>query len=239
MPDLASLLGPARDKATRGDIAIHDHVCGIYETREEQYGPACQFLKLGLERNEQCLYISEELSPAEFGTLLETHGVDVKRAVAAGSLRIASGREIRDGELEGFTPDAMLAFLSRAEQTALTGGFAAFRWAAEMTWLRKDYISPADVFLFEAELNRFLPGHRLAAMCSYAMVDFPAELLIAAAETHPLLLYSTVVCDNFYFIPAEEYLKPGFSDMKLKRLLGNIITRERLMQNFLSVSAPA
>lgn len=65
------------------------------------------------------------------------------------------------------------------------------------------------------------------------MDDFSPELLIAAAETHPLLVYNELACDNFYYMPPEEYLKPGFASVKLKRILFNIITRERLMQDFL------
>jgi chemotaxis family two-component system sensor kinase Cph1 len=121
----------------------------------------------------------------------------------------------------------------QSEKKALQGGFSAFRWAADMTWLRKDEIEPVDMFFYEAELNRLLAEHELVGFCQYAMDDFRSELLIAAAETHPLLVYNDLVCDNFYFIPPEEYLKPRFSDVKLKRILYNIVSRERLMSNFL------
>lgn len=233
MANPPSLVGPARDRALRGELAIHDHVCGIYETRDEMDDAAGRFLKAGLARKEQCLYISERLSPAEFLRSLAAHGANFQEAVADGSLLVVSGKEMRLA-LGGFTAEAMMSFLAGAETKALAGGFAGFRWGAEMTWLKQDDIQPVDLFAFEAELNRFLLEHQLVGFCQYAMEDFKAELLIAAAETHPLLVYNDTVCDNFYYVPPEEYLNPRFSETKLKRILYSIITRERLMQNLLA-----
>lgn len=233
MPDPVSLVGPARDRAARGDPAVHDHLCGIYESRDEQYEAASRFLKVGLQRNQRCLYISEKQTPEAFTALLETQGIDTKSAVEKGALQVMSGEEVRR-LLGGFTPDSMMSFLTEAEEKSLAAGFAAFRWGAEMTWLRNDGITPAELFLFEASLNDLLAKHELTGFCQYAREDFNSELLIAAAETHPLLVYNSVVCDNFYYIPPEDYLKPRFSDAKLTRMLFNIITRERLMQEVLS-----
>lgn len=229
----ASLLGPARDKASRGDLAVHDHVCGMYETRKTQYEAACQFLAVGLALKQQCLYIAEHDTPAEFMSFLESHGVNVNEATRSGSLQVLSGKEVRLA-LGGFTPDAMMSFLAQSEKKARRKGFVALRLCADMTWLRTDNIEPVDFFSYESRLNRFLLEHEIVGLCQYAMEDFKSELLIAAAETHPLLAYNELICDNFYYIPPEEYLEPRFSDVKLKRILGNIITRERLMQTFLS-----
>lgn len=228
-----SRVGPARDRAARGDLAVHDHVCGIYETREAQYPSACRFLKIGLERGERCFYIAEQLSPDEFITVLEANGVDAKRAVESGALLVFPGETIRR-ELEGFTPDAMLRFLERFDKKAFADGFAAWRWAADMNWLRSESIAPPDLFAFESKLNQFMAVHRASAFCQYTMKDFPPELMIASLETHPLVVYDDLVCDNFYYIPPEEFLKPQFSEVRLRRLLFNIVTRERLMESFLS-----
>ena len=100
--------------------------------------------------------------------------------------------------------------------------------------LSKDNIKAVDAFRFESELNHFLQHHELAALCQYSMEDFQPDFLIAAVETHRLLVYQDIVCDNFYYVPPEEYLKPEASELQLQRLLMNVITRERLMQSFLS-----
>jgi hypothetical protein len=233
MVNSSSLLGTARENTRRGELAVHDHVCGIYDTLEEQYEPACRFIAVGLERQQQCLYVAEHLTPDEFASRLTAHGVDVKQETSRGALQITSGRALRS-KLGGFTPQAMFSFLTQSEKAAKEGGFTAFRWAADMQWLRKDGIELSNMFLFEAELNHLLSKLDLVCLCQYAICDFSPELLIAAAETHPLLVYNDLVCDNFYFVPPEEYLKSGFAETKLKRILFNIVSRERLMQNLLS-----
>jgi hypothetical protein len=228
-----SLIGPARDRAAGGDPAIHDHLCGIYDSSAEQYEPACQFVRAGLERNQQCLYIAERLAPADFISLLNERGVDAHGATLRGSLLVVSGADLRR-MLGGFTREAMFAFLARSAQQATERGFTAFRLAADMMWPRKDQIPAAEMFQYESELNRFFLAHKIVGLCQYAVDAFPSELLIAAAETHPLLVYNTTVCDNFYYTPPEEFLEPRSSDARLRRMLFNIVTRERLMASMLS-----
>jgi len=232
-----SLIGPARDQAARGDVAVHDHLCGIYETTERQYEPACRFMRAGLERGEQCLYIAERMSPAEFARRLEAHGVDVARASKGGSLVIASGAEVRSA-LGGFTPARMLGYLAERATSARAAGFTALRLGADMTWLRQPDIAPVDLFSYEAELNLLLQSHEVVALCQYSREHFESEGLVAMAETHPLLVYDDLVCDNFYYVPPEEYRKPRFSDQRLQRMLFNIISRERMMHDTVATDLP-
>jgi hypothetical protein len=128
----------------------------------------------------------------------------------------------------------MFAFLARSAQQAAERGFTALRLAADMMWLRKDQIPAAEMFQYESELNRFFAAHKIVGLCQYAVDAFPSELLIAAAETHPLLVYNTTVCDNFYYTPPEEFLQPRSSDARLRRMLFNLVSRERLMASMLS-----
>ena len=169
-------------------LAVHDHLCGLYETRAVQYERACNFVKTGLMRNEQCVYVAEDILPSEFISLLQNEGVYAAAAKANGSLHILTGHELRS-TLGGFTPDKMLCFLAQAEQKAKADGFSALRWAAEMTWLQKDNIAAEDFFSFETKLNVLLQELDIVALCQYAKEDFKLELLVAAAETHPIFVY--------------------------------------------------
>ena len=45
-------------------------------------------------------------------------------------------------------------------------------------------------------------------------------------------LYDDTVCNNFSYIPPEEFLGPQLADLKLRRMLFNILIRERLMYCF-------
>ncbi len=43
-------------------LGLHEHLCLIYDTLEEQFAAALPYLRIGLERGEKCLYIVDENS---------------------------------------------------------------------------------------------------------------------------------------------------------------------------------
>lgn len=76
-------------------IGVHDHLCLIYETREEQFAAAIPFLRIGLERGEKCVYIVDDNTAAMVFDALSSAGVDVESAVE--SWRLPSWRWKGDG----------------------------------------------------------------------------------------------------------------------------------------------
>ena len=47
-----------------GKLGLHEHLCLIYDTQEEQFAAALPYLRTGLERGEKCLYIVDENTAA-------------------------------------------------------------------------------------------------------------------------------------------------------------------------------
>jgi MEDS: MEthanogen/methylotroph, DcmR Sensory domain len=47
------------------NLGLHEHLCPIYDTQEEQFAAALPYLRTGLERGEKCLYVADENSLAE------------------------------------------------------------------------------------------------------------------------------------------------------------------------------
>ena len=47
-----------------GGLGLHQHLCVIYDTQEEQFAAALPYLRTGLERGEKCLYIVDENTAA-------------------------------------------------------------------------------------------------------------------------------------------------------------------------------
>ena len=45
-----------------GGLGLHQHLCLIYHTQEEQFAAALPYLRAGLERGERCLYIAAVIS---------------------------------------------------------------------------------------------------------------------------------------------------------------------------------
>jgi chemotaxis family two-component system sensor kinase Cph1 len=79
-----------------------DHVAFFFKTKEEQLGTVIPFIAIGLEKNEQCLYIADANTPAEIRQQLQAYGVDVDAAKKSGALSIVTKHEtyLRHGSFE-------------------------------------------------------------------------------------------------------------------------------------------
>ncbi len=214
-------------KALSG-LDVHDHLCLIYESHEEQLAAVIPFIRMGLERKEQCIYIIDENTQQVVLEAMRADGIDVDSALKSSSLKVLTKREVylRDGY---FDPDSMIRFLKDAVDSTKKAGFSALRVTGEMTWaLGKE--PGVDLFIeYEAKLNYFIPENDILAICQYNRSRFKPEIIIDIIRTHPLVIYGSVVCKNFYYIPPDEFLKPEDQQFFLeeKRLLKNIIERKR------------
>src|ERR1700692_4920399 len=85
-------------------LEIHQHLCVIYETREQQLAVTVPFLKIGLERGDKCLYVADENTATSILDAMQSEGVDTDAAVKKGMLAVVNkGREyLRKGY---FDPD--------------------------------------------------------------------------------------------------------------------------------------
>lgn len=71
-------------------LQVHDHLCLIYETQEEQFAAVIPFLRRGLECGEKCLYITGENTATVVRAALEAGGIDTAAALQSGALSIIS-----------------------------------------------------------------------------------------------------------------------------------------------------
>lgn len=105
-------------------LSVHDHLCLIYETQEEQFAAVVPFMRIGLERGEKCIYIADENTAASVLSAMRSEGIEVESAINRGALVITSKREtyLRSGF---FDPDAMIRFLKEAADKAKSEEFSA------------------------------------------------------------------------------------------------------------------
>src|SRR5438309_10545470 len=64
-----------------------EHVCTLYDRREEEVAIAVSFLRAGLERGEQCVCVVDDSRASILG-VLEYEGVDVDAVISKGRLAI-------------------------------------------------------------------------------------------------------------------------------------------------------
>jgi PAS domain S-box-containing protein len=219
--------------AAMAGIAVHDHLCLIYESREEQFATVVPFISGGLAAGQRCLYVADDNTVEYVRAALHDAGIDDSEAVARGALGVLTKRDayLRNGT---FDPDEMIAFLAAAVAAALEDGFSALRVTGEMTWVLGGEPGTDRLLEYEAKLNYFFPGVQALAICQYNRSRFAPQVLTDVVRTHPLVIAGRTVCRNFHYVPPDELLQAGGADRELDRLLGTLLqvqqTHEALEQ---------
>jgi len=211
-------------------IGVHDHLCLIYETPEEQFAAVIPYIRIGLERGEKCIYIVDDNTAAIVVAEMKAPGIAVDTAIASGQLAVISKQDayLKQGY---FDPDWMIGFLERSTVEAKAAGFTALRATGEMTWMLGGDPGSERLMEYEAKLNYFFPDHDALAICQYNRNRFSPELIKDVISTHPLVIYGGLVCRNFYYVPPDEFLKDEQADKEIDRLLSNIVNREKVEES--------
>ena len=212
-----------------GGLGLHQHLCLIYDTQEEQFAAALPYLRTGLERGEKCLYIVDENTAAAVVDALRQGGTDVDHYLQSGALTITHKQEayLKQGR---FDPGWMIGFLARAIAEAGAAKFSGLTLLGEMTWVVGASNGTARLIEYESKLNRLVRDHDARVICQYNRKRFSPELILDVIRTHPLVVYKNIVCKNPYYVPPDDFLKPNQAAHEVERLLHNILTWERAQQ---------
>lgn len=215
-----------------GEIGLHDHLCVIYETQDEQFAAAIPLVKIGLDRGEKCLYIADGNAAALIDAMRE-QDIYVDAAVRQGSLTIAS-QEIYP--LRGdFVSDRWIELVEGFVREAKSAGFSGLRFIGEMTWVTRTDPRPERLIEYEAKLNHLLHEHDMLGICLYDERVFQPEVILNILRTHPTVVYRGSVCENPYYVPPEEFLGPHDSRREIQRMLARMredtASKEKLRQS--------
>ena len=219
LPDRSRLLEVLRT------LAVHHHLCVIYETREQLSAVAVPFLRIGLERGERCLYVADESTTANILAAMRAQGVGVDAVVEQGILKFANERQayLKKGY---FDPDETIRFWAENVGEAKAAGFPALRFAGETSWALGGDPGAERLIEYEARLNRFFAEYDAVCICQYNSKRFAPETILQVLRTHPLVIYGGHVCKNPYYVPPDEFLKPNQPEAEVKRWLDNILKYE-------------
>jgi len=211
------------------ELDVHDHLCLIYENRQEQMDAIIPFIRKGLERNEQCVYIADENTSESVVDSLQEAGIDAAGAIATGALAVLTKQDayLKKGY---FDPDWMISFLTEATAKAKEAGFKALRATGEMTWVFGGDPGVERLVEYEAKLNYFFPKNDCLAICQYNRKRFPPEIIMDVIRTHPTVIVGSTVCRNYYYVPPDEFLSKADerTGLEVDRLLRSLTERERL-----------
>lgn len=208
-----------------GRLGVHDHLCLIYETREEQFAAVIPYIRLGLERGEKCLYVADDNTAQAVDAAMEASGINVEGLSARGALSVVGKRDVylKKGS---FDPDWLIEYLRQAAMESKAEGFSALRITGEMTWVLGGDPGSERLMEYESKLNNLFPTCDALAICQYNRRRFSPEVIKDVIATHPLVIYGGRVCRNFYYVPPDDLLARDRPEKEVDRLLANIFSRE-------------
>jgi signal transduction histidine kinase len=199
----------------------HTHLCIAHRTRQQSLAAVTLFLRRGLERGEQCVYIAHDDSRSSVTGALQPEGVVVEEAARKGALSILTCKEtyLRDGY---FDPERMLAWIRERAAAATGAGFSALRIVGEMICVSGKHPGVDRLAEYEAKLNYLIADHPVSALCQYDRSRFGALDVREAFATHPLVVVGTTVCRNPHFVAPDDYLAQDWPVGEVERVLDNL-----------------
>ena len=203
------------------------HICSIYGTQDEQFASAIPFIRLGLERDERCIYVADSVAAIEaVSSAMKDAGIACDDAARSGALVLATKdwAYFRDGR---FRPDAILAFWREQVSDARRSGYAGLRATAEMDWVMQGGAGAERWVEYESLLTNTLAELGGLALCQYNRRVCSPPVILNGIRTHPMLICEDCVCENFYFVPPDEFLAPDFTEREVDRRLRNVYEREQ------------
>jgi hypothetical protein len=216
----ANLVDLSRNVAS---IRIHEHVCGTFQSPEQESGAAKAFFDAGFKNKERCAYFGE---PSRI----------FRNPENAPEIQKRFDRESRLGALillpfpmgpagtGGFESNAMLELLQRLASTAETDGFRSLRVSIDMTSLATPGSDHGRLVDYENRLTHFFRRFRASGLCHYRRSHSDQLAVRQCVLRHPLVLHEDIVCQNHWFIP------PHISDTaksELECLLDQLVEHHR------------
>jgi len=200
------------------------HLCSVYGSEDEQFASAIPFVRIGLERGERCIYITDD--DRRLCAALKGAGIDVDSTIRSGALVVQTKQS---AHLRGnhFDVGEILNFWAGQSEEALRSGYSGLRVAGETDWVTRGSTGIERWVEYESLVTNRLAEIGCLALCQYDRRVCTPELILNMIRTHPLVVSGGMVCQNPYFVPAEEFLTPDCAEREVQRLLHNVQERER------------
>ena len=193
-----------RVRAAIEQLGPADHVCTLYDQRDEEVAIAVSYVRAGLDRGELCVCVVDD-GGENILDALASEGVD-------------TGAEMRKGRLvifekplaQGLQTQDMLGKIEHYARGARSAGHAGFRIVGEMTWALDGDLKALAEFEARLNLNRVWERHACVGLCQFDVRRFTPETLREIIIVHPLVVIGDRICRNPYYVAPERYLSPDW-----------------------------
>ena len=210
-----------RVRAAIEQLGPADHVCTLYNHRDEEVAIAVSYVRAGLERDELCVCVVDD-GGRNILDALASEGVDTFAEISKGRLVI-----FEKPLAQGLQTLDMLAKIEHYASGARSAGHAGFRIVGEMTWALDGDLTALAEFEANLNLNRVWERHTCMGLCQFDVRRFTPETLRQIIIVHPLVVIGDRVCRNPYYVAPERYLSPDWPLHEFDWMVTNL---ERLQQ---------
>jgi len=210
-----------RVRAAIEQLGPADHVCTLYEHRDEEVAIAVSYIREGLERGELCVCVVDDGGDRILGALA-SEGIDVDTEMRNGRLTIfekpfAQGLDTRD----------MLQKIEEFASGSRAAGHSGFRIVGEMSWTLNGDMKDLAEFEARLNLNRVWERYSCTGLCQFDVRKFKPKTLREMIIVHPLVVIGDRVCHNPYYVPPEKYLSPDWPLYEAQWMLTNLEQLQR------------
>ncbi len=229
----------ARDTPLSLEIALSglapgSHACSIDENESEPLAVAASFVRIGLERGEQCVYITREAGDVRIQETFRAGRIDVDAALQSKSLVLLTPRQ---AGLKGDAGDPyrMFMFWKKLASSARVAGFSSLRGTVDMECILGPGAEERQWLEYEQQLTQLAEETRSLLLCQYQRSGSTAEHMLNVVRSHPCVIHRGTLAQNIIYHVAS--VETGGEDPQasmLESLLGDIRKREQV-EHFLSL----
>lgn len=175
------------------------HICGFFDSREQQYEVILPYIKEGLDNNEKVINILEEDRHMEHCGCLSSHGISLATKLGTGQLEVL-GSDKTYYEGGSFAARKMYDMLEDALISASIAGYDSVRACGDMVWALKNLPGTDELLEYEASLNLLTPKYSCSLICMYDVNSFSASALKDILATHPYVIKDGKISINHFYV---------------------------------------
>ncbi|MBL0737743.1 MEDS domain-containing protein [Flavobacterium sp. GN10] len=181
------------------------HICGFFDSREQQYEVIIPYILEGLEGNDKVINILEGNRHGEHCRCLTENGISIAEKLSSGQLEVMASENsyIKDGE---FAADKMYKMLEQTLLSASRAGYDSVRACGDMVWALKNLPGTDELLEYEARLNLLTPQHSVSLICMYDISSFSQKALADILLTHPYVIKDGKINKNPHYVEPLELL---------------------------------
>ncbi|WP_278021806.1 MEDS domain-containing protein [Flavobacterium ginsengisoli] len=171
------------------------HICGFFDSKEQQYEVIIPYILEGLEKNEKVINILEGNRHSEHCRCLTNNGVSITEKLSSGQFEVLASENtyIKDGT---FATEKMYKMLEQTLLSASRAGYESTRACGDMVWALKNLPGTDELLEYEASLNLLTPKHSVSLICMYDINSFSQSTLTDILLTHPYVIKDGKISKN-------------------------------------------